>query len=356
MHQKEKKGKYNWFFVHNLVYLKRGQYVNCCGRYMSDLDADLIIIGAGPAGLTAAQYGSRANLKVLVIEQLAAGGQVLNIDILENYPGNTGQFDALGNMICGPKTGYEFAVDLHRQAETFGVSFLYAPVSFIKKEGDTFLTGLSDGGIKKASAVIVATGSMPRFLDIPGEKEFTGKGVSYCAVCDGNFFKGKKIFVAGGGDAACDEARYLSRLSGQITLVHRRDTLRAQKALAERTLNNPNIKVRFNTVIKEIKGDKKVGFVILSDIITGNVYEEQTDAVFIFAGTVPQSSLVCGELNVTLDEGGYIEKKKKMASNVSGLFAAGDIRSGVFRQVVTAAADGAMAAHSACAYIDGLNS
>jgi thioredoxin reductase (NADPH) len=323
---------------------------------MSDLDADLIIIGAGPAGLTAAQYGARANLKILVIEQFAAGGQVLNIDILENYPGNTGQFDVSGNMICGPKTGYEFAMNLHRQAETFGASFYYASVSFIKKEDDAFITGLSDGIIKKAAAVIIAAGSRPRLLDIPGEKEFTGKGVSYCAACDGNFFKGKKIFVAGGGDAACDEARYLSRLSSQIILVHRRDTLRAQKALAERTLNNPNIKVRFNTVIKKIKGDKKVSSVVLADTINGSVYEEQADAVFIFAGTIPQSSLVCGELNVTLDESGYIVTDQKLSSNIPGLFAAGDIRSGAFRQVVTAAADGAMAAHSTCAYIDELNS
>jgi thioredoxin reductase (NADPH) len=323
---------------------------------MSDLDADLIIIGAGPAGLTAAQYGARANLKVLVIEQLASGGQALIIDILENYPGNTGQFDASGNMISAPKSGYEFAMDLHRQAETFGALFLYSSVSFLKKEGGTFFVGLSDGEIKKAAAVMIATGSRPRLLDIPGEKEFTGKGVSYCATCDGNFFKGKKIFVAGGGDAACDEARYLSRLSDQVILVHRRDTLRAQKALAERTLNNPNIKVRFNTVIKEIKGDKKVRSVVLADTVTGNVYEEQTDAVFIFAGTVPQSSPVCDDLNVTLDESGYIVTDQKMATNIPGLFAVGDIRSGAFRQVVTAAADGAMAAHSASAYIDGLTS
>jgi thioredoxin reductase (NADPH) len=330
--------------------------VNAAGEYMSDLDANIVIVGAGPAGLTAAQYGARANLKVLVIEQIAPGGQVLNIDVLENYPGNIGQFNALGEMVSCPKSGYEFAMDLHRQAETFGASFLYSSVSFLTKEGDTFKVGLSDDVIKKATAVILATGSRPRLLDIPGEKEFTGKGVSYCATCDGNFFKGKKIFVAGGGDAACDEARYLSRLSSQIILVHRRDTFRAQKALAERTLNNPNIKVRFNTVIKEIKGDKKVNSVVLSDTTNGNVYEEQTDAVFIFAGTVPQSSLVCGELKAKLDENGYIVTDEKMACGIPGLFAAGDIRSGAFRQVITASADGAMAAHSACAYIDELNS
>jgi thioredoxin reductase (NADPH) len=317
-------------------------------------DFDLIIIGAGPAGLTAAQYGARANLKVIVIEQLASGGQALIIDVLENYPGNVGQLDAEGKILCAPKTGYEFAMDLHRQAETFGASFLNGSVVSLKKEGSIFLINLSGGEILKAKAVIVATGSKPRLLEIPGEKEFTGRGVSYCATCDGNFFKGKKIFVCGGGDAACDEARYLSRLSNQITLVHRRDTFRAQKALAERTLNNPNIKVRFNTVITEIKGEKKVKYVILKDTKNGSAYEEETDAVFIFAGSIPQTSLVSGDLKTGLDESGYIITDQKMATNVMGLFAAGDVRSGAFRQVVTAAADGAIAAHSASEYIDSL--
>lgn len=320
---------------------------------MSELDIDLLIIGAGPAGLTAAQYGARANLKVLVVEQFAPGGQVLTIDALENYPGNAGNFDSSGKMISGPKTGYEFAMDLHRQAEAFGASFFTGTVSSLKKEGGIFLVCFSDGGVKKASAVIAATGSKPRLLHIPGEKEFAGKGVSYCATCDGNFFKGKKIFVAGGGDAACDEARYLSRLTDKITLVHRRSSFRAQKALAERTLNNPNIEVRFNTVIKEIKGEQKVKSVILTNTANGNTYEEQTDAVFVFAGTVPQSSVVSNSgMNVRLDESGYVITDSNMATSVPGLFAAGDIRSGAFRQVITAAADGASAAHYASAYID----
>ena len=213
---------------------------------------DLIIIGAGPAGLTAALYGTRANLKVLVIEQLAAGGQALVIDMLENYPGNVQQ-----------KSGYEFAVDLHKQVENFGATFLFSSVSSIKKDGDVFTVNLHDGTAQKAAAVIIATGAKPRFLDIPGEKEFSGKGVSYCASCDGPFFKKKKIFVVGGGDAACDEAQYLSRLSPQVVLVHRRDRFRAQKAIAERVLQNQNIEVRFNTVIKEIRGSKKLESVVL---------------------------------------------------------------------------------------------
>jgi len=306
---------------------------------------DLIIIGAGPAGLTAAQYGARANLKVLVIEQLAAGGQVLVIDVLENYPGNIEQ-----------KSGYDFAMELHRQAESFGASFIFNTVSEIKKTENVFTIGLTDGTIQTAAAVIIATGAKPRLLGVPGEKEFSGKGVSYCATCDGNFFKGKKIFVVGGGDAACDEARYLSRLSDRIVLIHRRDNFRAQKALVERTLNNPNIEVRYNTVINEIKGEVKVKSVVLSNVKTGEVYEEETDAVFIFAGTVPQSALVsAGDLITNLDENGYIITDHKMATNIAGLFAAGDVRAGAFRQVITAAADGATAAHHAAGYIDETN-
>ena len=319
---------------------------------MSELDADLIIVGAGPAGLTAAQYGARANLKVFIVECLAPGGQALVIDALENYPGNAGQFDEAGNEIRGPKTGYEFAMDMRRQCEAFGAFFMEGAVDLIKKETRFFSIRLSDGAIKKAKAVIIATGSKPRFLEIPGEKEFSGKGVSYCATCDGNFFRKKKIIVAGGGDAACDEARYLSRLTDKITIVHRRDTFRAQKALAERTLNNPNIKTRFNTVIKEIKGDQKVQSVILADTKSGETFEEQTDAVFIFVGSVPQSTLAAGELGAKLDEDGYIVTDQNMATSVAGLFAAGDIRSGAFRQVVTAAADGAIAARAAAKYID----
>jgi len=313
--------------------------------------ADLLIIGAGPAGFTAAQYGARANLKVIVIEQLSPGGQLAVIDALENYPGNVDQLDESGNVIGRLKTGYQIAVDMHRQAENFGAGFLYSSVASLKKEHGVFTAGLADGTSIAAPAVIIAAGSKPRLLDIPGEKEFTGKGVSYCATCDGNFYKGKKIIVAGGGDAACDEARFLSRLTDKITLIHRRDTLRAQKSLIQRTIENPNIKVRFNTVIKEIKGDAKVKSVILADTKSGAAYEEDTDAVFIFAGTVPQSALA-GGLNVSLDESGYVITDKKMATNVSGLYAAGDIRSGAFRQVITAAADGAIAAHSASQYID----
>jgi thioredoxin reductase (NADPH) len=329
---------------------------------MAEYDADLIIIGAGPAGLSAAQYGARAGLKVVVIEQLAPGGQVLLIDTLENYPGNVERRNETGELIAGPRTGYDFSQDLHRQAENFGAVFLSDSVSSLRKEGNVFIAGLASGTMRKAPAVIIAAGSAHRYLNIPGEKEFAGRGVSYCATCDGPFFKNKKMLVVGGGDAACDEAQYLSRLSSRIMLIHRRDRFRAQKALAERVLRNPNIEVRFNTVMKEIKGGsggaaQKVGSVVLEHTDqncagTGEVYEESADAVFIFTGTVPQSSLAAGW--ASLDDNGHIITDQKMASSVPGLFAAGDVRSGPFRQVVVAAGEGAVAAHSAAEYLDGL--
>jgi len=338
-------------------------------------DVDLIIIGAGPAGLSAAQYGARSNLSVLVLEQMVPGGQVLLIDVLENYPG-----------IAPGKTGFDFGEDLRRQAENFGAKFLSEPVNAISKEGDVFTVSLGNGEKRTAPAVIIATGAKHRTLDVPGEKEYTGRGVSYCATCDGPFFRNKKIFVVGGGDAACDEAMFLSRLTDQVIMVHRRDRFRAQRALAERTLNNPNIKVRFNTTIKEIKGaGGKVASVVLGSTLPPETMlsaesklpdgqavqgdtEESADGVFVFTGMVPQSALVSGveqkvpdqkadghnSLKADLDETGYIITDQKMETSVRGLYAAGDVRASPFRQVITAAGDGAVAAHSAAAYIDSL--
>ena len=315
------------------------------------IDIDLIIIGAGPAGLTAAQYGGRSSLSVLVMEQLAPGGQMLLLDVLENYPG-----------IAPGKTGFEFSEDLRRQAEGFGAKFLSEQVQTLAKEGDIFTVTLGNGQTRSSSAVILAAGAKHRTLDIPGEKDFYGRGVSYCATCDGPFFRNKKIFVVGGGDAACDEAQFLSHLSNQVILIHRRERFRAQKALADRVLQNPNIRVRFNTVMKEIKGSEgaaaKVGSVILGKPGEESDYaEESADGIFIFTGTIPQTNLVSGEngcVKAAVDETGYIITDQKMASSVPGLYAAGDVRATPFRQVVTAAGDGAIAAHCAAAYIDSL--
>ncbi|GHV87743.1 thioredoxin reductase [Spirochaetia bacterium] len=322
-------------------------------------ETDLIIIGAGPAGLTAAQYGARANLNVLVIEQLAPGGQALNIDTLENYPG-----------IAPGKSGYEFGEDLHKQAEAFGARFLSDSALSIAKDGGRFAVQMGSGETRFSLAVIIATGTKHRPLDIPGEAEFTGRGVSYCATCDGPFFKDKKIFVVGGGDAACDEAQYLSRLSPQIVLLHRRDRFRAQKAIAERVLNNPNIEVRFNTRMVEIKGDTSdqrsadhrsadhrsvVAAVVLETIQAdgkaGERHEEDAAAVFVFTGAIPQAAFVAG-LGLKTDESGYLLTDANMMTALPGLFVAGDVRATPFRQVVVAAGEGAVAAHYAAAYID----
>jgi thioredoxin reductase (NADPH) len=302
---------------------------------------DLIIIGAGPAGLSAAQYGARANLKTLILEQLAPGGQALFIDVLENYPG-----------IIPGKTGFEFCRDMHRQAEEFGAVFLTQGAAALEREGRFFTVTLGNGEKRRAAAVIIASGAKHRTLDIPGEADFTGQGVSYCAVCDGPFFKNKKIFVVGGGDAACDEAQYLSRLSSRVVLVHRRDKFRAQKALVERVSRNPHVEIRLNTVIKEIRGEQKVSSLVLEQTGSGKTYEEAADGVFIFTGIIPQSFLMP---ELEKDENGYIITDQRMAASVAGVFAAGDVRASPFRQAVVAAAEGAVAAHSAAAYRETLD-
>ncbi|QQO09659.1 thioredoxin-disulfide reductase [Breznakiella homolactica] len=307
---------------------------------MAKLDADLIIIGAGTAGLTAAQYGARANLNVLVLEQMAPGGQALLIDILENFPGNISN-----------KSGFELVQDLHKQAEQFGAKFMVESALSLEKDGDVFKIGLGNGQTVTSHTVVLSTGAKHRTLDIPGEDKLSGRGVSYCATCDGPFFKGKKIFVVGGGDSACVESEYLANLTDKVVLIHRRDRFRAQKALAERVIHNPNIDVRFKTRMLEIKGDNKVSSVVLERLDSGEIYEEETDAVFVFIGSIPQTNLVPG---IDMDEGGYIITDQSMASSMPGLFIAGDVRSSPFRQVVVAAAEGAIAAHSVSMYIDAL--
>jgi thioredoxin reductase (NADPH) len=299
-------------------------------------DYDLIVIGGGAAGMSAAQYGARANLKTLLVEEMATGGQALLIDDLENYPG-----------VMGPVSGYELSEVMRKQAEVFGSSFLSASVLSLDKKGSSFELETSEGPLR-APAIILATGAKHRHVGSPGEEELGGHGVSYCATCDGPFFKGKKMLVVGGGDAACDEAAYLAKLSDKIVIVHRKDRFRAQRALAERTLRNPHIEARFETQVQEIKGSKKVESVVLKKA-DGSTYEEAFDAVFVFVGSIPQSALAA---SAKKDESGSILTDDRMATSIPGLFAAGDVRASSFRQLVTAASDGAIAAHSASQYID----
>ncbi|MBN1700074.1 MAG: thioredoxin-disulfide reductase [Spirochaetales bacterium] len=302
-------------------------------------DRDLIIIGAGAAGLSAAQYGARANLNVLLIEEMAAGGQAMIIDRLENYPG-----------FVEPVTGYVFSQKMEEQARRFGAEILNDTVTSLKKEDGCFYVE-TYGGNYTSYTVLLATGAKHRTLNIPGEKEFSGKGVSYCATCDGPLFKGKKMFVVGGGDAACDEAMFLAKLSDNIIMVHRRDRFRAQKALAARVLNNDNIEVRFNTELKEIKGGVMVDSVLLYDNQKKSEFSEAADAVFIFIGSEPQTQLVKG-FDLDYDESSSVITDQKMQTKVAGLYVAGDVRATPFRQLVVAAGEGAIAAHAASQYID----
>ena len=300
------------------------------------MEYDLIIIGSGPAGLSAAQYGARANLKTLVIENGSIGGQVLNINDFVNYPG---VFPAV--------SGVDFINTMVEQAKSFGAEILTSTVSSIDKIKNQFIVK-TDKGDFKSFALVIATGAAHRKLGVPGEKELTGMGVSYCATCDGPFFKNRKVVVIGGGDSACDEATYLATLASEVTIIHRKSSLRAQKAVADKVLNNPKIKVIFNTVVKEIKGKYKVDELVLENTETKEESTLQADGVFIFIGMIPQTDLV--EM-LPKDEGGYIKTNENMETAIKGMYCVGDIRSKLFRQVVTATSDGATAAFSAGLYI-----
>lgn len=304
------------------------------------MERDFVIIGGGIAGLTAAQYGARSNLNTLVIEEMAPGGQALLIADLENYPG-----------FPEPVNGFEFSMDMHKQAQKFGAEFMTASVKDIKQENGSFTIETSKETVI-AKTVLIATGAKHRHLEAPGEEEFSGKGVSYCATCDGPFFKGKKMLVVGGGDAACDEANYLANLTDKVVMIHRRDRFRAQKAVADKVLRNPNIEVRFNTVVKEIKGNEtKLNKVSLTRTDTNETVDEDFDAVFVFVGSIPQTQLVPF---LDKDESGYIKTTTRMETSAKGMYAAGDVRDTPFRQLIVAASDGAIAAHNAAAYIDDL--
>lgn len=303
-------------------------------------DKDIIIIGGGAAGLTAGQYGARANLKTMVIEGYAFGGQCLIISELENYPG-------FPEMI----TGFEFTERMEKQARNFGAELKLCMVNSIRKDGELYHIETSEGEFT-SPVVILATGAKHRKLDIPGEDKLLGRGVSYCASCDGPMFKNKKILVVGGGDAACDEGHYLSNLSDKIVLIHRRDKFRAQDSLAKRVQDNPRIDVRLKQVALEIIGDKKVEKVRLQKVDTGEIYEEEFDAVFVFVGSIPVTELAIE--GVAKDQQGFIIADKNMESNVPGFYAVGDVRDTPFRQLAVGVGDAALAVHAAAHRIEDL--
>ncbi len=305
------------------------------------IEQDVLIIGSGVAGMSAAQYAARAGRSVTLLESIAPGGQTMYIDMIENYPG----FDK-------PISGYEIGMKFHAQAEAFGANLVYATVSTLKKEGDVFTAETADGETYQARAVIFATGAKHRHLGVEGEEKYNGKGVSYCGTCDGPFFKGKRILVVGGGDTALTDATYLSKLSEHITLIHRKDRFRAQDHLVEQIERNKNVEIVMQHTVERINGDgQKVTSVLLNDLANDKQYEREFDAVFIFVGMIPQTELLDKSV---LDESGYVLTNERMETSIPGLYAIGDVRDTVFRQLVTAASDGAIAAHCSSEYIDEL--
>jgi len=304
---------------------------------------DLIIIGAGPAGLAAGLYGARAKLATLILEKTQTGGQIVTTDTVANYPG------AAENS-----TGASLIARMAEQAKGFGAE--------IKKDGVVSVD--FSGKIKKikcvaeeysARAVIIATGATPKPIGCPGERELAGKGVSYCATCDADFFTDLEVFVIGGGDSAVEEAMYLTKFARKVTIVHRRDELRAAKSIRDKAFANPKMSFIWDSVVKEIKGDGIVESLLLENVKTGEAREYRADeedgtmGIFVFVGFQPFSAIFKGI--VKMDESGYIITGEDMKTDVDGVFAAGDIRVKPLRQVITAASDGAIAAVSAEKYI-----
>lgn len=298
---------------------------------------DVIIIGAGPAGMTSSIYASRANLDVLMVEKKYPGGQMLSTAEIENYTGY--------ENITGP----DLSEKMFEHSKKFGTDFVFGEIKKVKIENNIKILEIS-GKTYKAKSIIIATGTQARFLGIEGEKEFTSKGVSYCAVCDGAFFKGKNVVVIGGGDSAIEESLYLANLVNKVTVVHRRDELRAQKILQDRAFKKKNIEFCWDSIPVKINGEKKVTGIEVKNVKTNEIKKIEAEGIFIYIGMIPQTE-VFKDLNI-LDEKGYVIADENMLTSVEGVFVAGDVRQKEIRQVVTATSDGAIAAQSAYKYIE----
>ena len=302
---------------------------------------DVAVIGSGPAGMTAGIYASRAMLKTVIFEKNAYGGLMALTDKLENWPGEKSI------------AGYELAEKMHAQALSLGCGFVSEEVSIVEKLADKhFSIKTTTGSEFSAKTVIYAAGSVPRKAEIPGEKEFTGNGVSYCAVCDGAFYRGLKVAVLGGGDSALKEALYLTKFAEKVTIIHRRDEFRAEKITQNEVRSNPKIDFCLNSVAERIEGKDFVEKVVVKNVKTGELSEIAVDGVFIFLGYIPETKPV--EYLVKLAESGHILTDPECRTSTEGLFAAGDIREKLVRQVSTAVGDGAIAAVSAEHYISKL--
>jgi len=301
---------------------------------------DVVIIGAGPAGMTAAVYTSRANLSTLMIERGIPGGQMANTEEVENYPG----FDTI--------LGSELSTKMFEHAKKFGAEYAYGDVSEII-DGEEYKTIKSGAKEYKTRAIIISTGAEYKKMGVPGEKELGGRGVSYCAVCDGAFFKQKNLVVVGGGDSAVEEGVYLTRFAEKVTIVHRRDKLRAQKILQDRAFANEKIDFIWNATVKEInEANGKVGSVTLQSTVDGTESEFVADGVFVYIGMLPLTKPF--ESLGILNDAGYILTNDNMETTVPGIFAAGDVREKSLRQIVTATGDGSIAAQAVQHYVEEL--
>lgn len=301
---------------------------------------DLVIIGSGPGGLTAGIYAARATLNTVIAEKGIAGGQVTTSDEVENWPGTQ------------RINGSELALNMAQHVQAYEVDTISREVAEIIPGEDCHRVRFDNDEILETHTVILGTGGSPRKLDIPGEEEFYGKGVSYCAVCDGFFFRGKTVVVVGGGDSACEEAAYLAKLADKVYIAHRRDQLRATRLLQKRVLETENIEILWNTVLTaiKVKGDDGVGAVALQDTVTGDTRSLDTDGVFVFIGFVPNNSVV--PTGVELSEEGYVVTDEKCETAIPGIYAIGDLRYKFARQIITAAADGCTAALAASHFVE----
>ncbi|WP_050698730.1 thioredoxin-disulfide reductase [Anaeromassilibacillus senegalensis] len=299
---------------------------------------DVIVVGGGPAGYTAALYCARAALSTLIIEAMAPGGQMGTTDQIDNYPG-----------FADGVNGFELAMEMQKQAERFGAVSVFAQVSSLHLDAPVKKICTEDGEKYESSAVILALGASPRELGLPNEKNLRGKGVSYCATCDGMFYKGKTVAVIGGGDTAAADTVFLSKICEKIYLVHRRDTLRASKAYLKPLEKCENVEFVWDSVVEKILENGKVTGIRVKNVKTEEQKELTCDGVFIAVGNIPNTGLVKESLRLT--PAGYIDAGESTETNLPGVFAAGDVRQKVLRQVVTAVSDGAVAAHMTEEYL-----
>lgn len=291
---------------------------------------DVLIIGAGPAGLTAGIYTSRGGLKTGIVEMGMPGGQAASTEKIENYPGFP---EGIG--------GYELMNKFHLQAQAYGAEFIFEEAQSLDLQGNVKKIH-TESQTLESKAVIISAGSKPRLLNIPGEQAFHGRGVSYCATCDGAFFKGKKVVVIGGGDAALEEGSYLTKFADEVIIIHRRADFRAAEIAVQRAKNNSKIRFIYTTIVEEILGSDHVEGVKIRDLKTDEQSVLSADGIFIYVGTEPNDKFLKGELKV--DKKGYILTGNLLRTNINGVFAAGDIRDTSLRQVATAVGDGALAA------------